>query len=732
MSRILHRWAALPLALVLSLVAISGAWLSLLPLNVAGAGDSSLDLGQFAAQVVAAVPATEQIRRTPAGQVTAVSFDPAVGMVETVIDQASGAALGPVAETPFATWVLDLHRALFLGDAGRIVVIVASLAMVALVVSGLALAARRMGGWRAIFLPVRGGAASGRWHLMIARLGAPALVLSSLTALWMAGATFGIVPEGTMPPEMTPVSGTTGMRLDAMSALAGVPVTDLLQLQFPRAGDANAIYTLETTAGIGYIDQGTGALLGWADRSLTDRIMDTVHLLHTGEGAALLGLLLGLSVLAMPLLSGTGIAVWLAGRSRKPKLKNTAAEEAETIVLVGSEGGTTWEFARALQAAITAAGGTVHLAPMSDFEPARYRAARRVVVMAASYGDGDAPASAKGFLDRVGQMPKPPAAPLAVLGFGDRAFPKFCAYAEAVARAAEAAGWHMLMPMDYIDAQAQAPFKTWVGRLADAMGVSLDLHAPASHEEMVTLQLISRRDFGAQSQAPTSILRFQLPRISLMDRLRKRGFARFAAGDLLGVLPVGDSRLRYYSLASGMQDGFVEICVRKQPGGLCSGQLTSLNPGDQVRALLRPNPGFHAAEGPEPLILIGAGAGVGPLAGFARANRQKRPIHLYFGTRSAEGEMLFGSELTEWRAEGRLASLTTAFSRSQPRTYVQDALRQDGARVASLIAQGARVMICGGRDMALGVAEAFDEILAPMNLNPVLLKAEGRYVEDIF
>ena len=732
MSRFLHRWAALPLALVLSLVALSGAWLSLAPLMVAGAGPSSLNLGQFAAKVVAAVPAVEQIRRSPAGQVTAMSFDPAVGMVETVIDQTTGAALGPVVTSPFSAWVLDLHRALFMGDGGRIAVIIAILGMLALLISGFALAARRMGGWKAIFLPVRGGAGSGRWHLMVARLVAPGLLLSALTALWMAGATFGVVPEGSARPDMAPVSGVVGMRLDAMSALAGVPAADLRQLQFPREGDANGIYTLETTSGTGYVDQGTGAMLGWADRSLADRVMDTVQLLHTGEGAALLGLLLGLGALSVPLLSGTGVVVWFAGRSRKPKLKNAPADEAETIVLVGSEGGSTWEFARALQAAITAAGGSVHLAPMSDFAPASYRAARRVVVMASTYGDGEAPASAKGFIDRLEQMPMPPAAPLALLGFGDRAFPSFCAYAEAVARAAEAAGWHLLMPLERIDAQAQAPFKTWVGRLADAMGVPLDLHAPASHDDIVGLKLISRRDFGAQSQAPTSILRFALPHISLADRLRKRGFARLTAGDLLGVLPEGDSRLRYYSLASGLRDGFVEICVRKQPGGLCSGQLTALNPGDSVRALLRPNPGFHAVEGPEPLILIGAGAGVGPLAGFARANRHKRPIHLYFGTRSAPDDMLFGPELTEWHAQGRLAALTTAVSRNQPRRYVQDALRQDRVKLAELIAQGARVMICGGREMAHGVAEAFEEILAPQALGPAQMKAEGRYVEDVF
>jgi sulfite reductase (NADPH) flavoprotein alpha-component len=63
---------------------------------------------------------------------------------------------------------------------------------------------------------------------------------------------------------------------------------------------------------------------------------------------------------------------------------------------------------------------------------------------------------------------------------------------------------------------------------------------------------------------------------------------------------------------------------------------------------------------------------------------------------------------------------------------VQDALRSDAAEVLRLIGNGARVMVCGGRDMAAGVADALTDILAPTGLTPALLKAEGRYVEDIY
>ncbi len=189
---------------------------------------------------------------------------------------------------------------------------------------------------------------------------------------------------------------------------------------------------------------------------------------------------------------------------------------------------------------------------------------------------------------------------------------------------------------------------------------------------------------------------------------------------------------RLYSLASGRRDGFVEIVVKKHPGGLCSGQLTALEPGDTVTAFLRRNPGFRPGRGRAPLILIGAGTGIGPLAGFVRGNGRGRPIHLFFGMRHPDSDFFYGEDLPAWQDEGRLTRLVTAVSRGARPHYVQDALRGEAAQVADLIRDGARVMVCGGRDMAAGVADALAEILAPAGLTPAALKAEGRYVEDVY
>jgi sulfite reductase (NADPH) flavoprotein alpha-component len=533
-----------------------------------------------------------------------------------------------------------------------------------------------------------------------------------------------------MPAE---VSGETGVALARIPVLNQTPVSALRELNFPFPGDATDVYTLRTDQGTGYLDQGTGALLGWADLTGWARVSDTLVMLHTGQGAAVLGLILGLSALGVPVMGVTGVWVWLAGRRGRPRIRgNMSMARADTIVLVGSEGGSTWGFAATLQAALKRAGHRVHVGAMSGFAPERYDAAERIILLAATYGDGAAPTSAIGFLERLRKAETARRIPLAVVGFGDRTFPAYCAYAEEVAAVALAQGWAQLVPLDTVDRQSPQDFARWGRALGEVLGCDLDMaHQPVlPHTE--TLTLVSRRDYGAEVQAPTAILRFALPKLTLWQRLIGGGFARFEAGDLIGILPEGSAPPRLYSLASARRDGFLEIVVKKQPGGLCSGQLAALEPGDTVRAFLRPNPGFHAGRDRAPLILIGAGTGIAPLAGFVRGNARHRPIHLFFGLRHPDSDLLYDEEMPLWQAQRRLTRLVTAVSRSARPRYVQDALRGDAAEVVRLICDGARVMVCGGRDMAAGVADALADILAPAGLSPAMLKAEGRYVEDVY
>jgi sulfite reductase (NADPH) flavoprotein alpha-component len=735
MIRALHRWPGLVALALVCLLALSGAALSVFPAAErlgAPQAEATMSVADLATRIHVVYPGVEQIKRSPSGRITAYWFDNGTPG-SAVVDPATGAGVASADANPVERWLTNLHRSLFMDDAGRFVSAAGAVAMLVLAVSGTMLVARRAGGWRRWFAPLR-GPMTGRIHAELARGAVLGLLLSSATAIWMTASTFGFLPDQAVVPDLpSTVSGDTGMPLAGMPMLVSTPVSSLRELSFPYPGDASDVFTLKTDLGTGYLDQGTGATLGWSNLSGWERASETIYMLHTGQGAAVLGLLLGLMALAVPVVGATGAVIWLAGRRGRPRIRgNVPPSRGETVILVGSEGGSTWGFAATLHDALTRAGHPVHVAPMSAFDPARTPAARRYVVLAATYGDGDAPASAKGFLDRLARLSVAPSAPLAVLGFGDRGFPAFCGYAQAVEAAAKAKGWPTLLPLDTVDRQSPQEFARWGRALGEALAIELELDHRPVRPETTSLRLTSRRNYGQDVQAPTAILRFAVPRLSLWQRLTRKGFARFEAGDLLGVVPEGSTNPRFYSLASGSGDGFVEIVVRKHVGGLCSGALMALEPGDTLAAFLHRNPAFHAGTDRAPLILVGAGTGLGPLAGFIRANSGRRPIHLFFGMRHPESDFLYREELEAWAVEGRLSRLSTAVSRGIRPHYVQDALASEHRQVLGAIRNGARVMVCGGRDMAAGVAEAMARMLEPLGMSPAMLKAEGRYVEDVY
>lgn len=733
MLRKLHSLPGLVAALLLAVLALTGSVLSVFPaLDRAQApAAAAIDVATLAARVSARVPGVETLVREPSGAIVAYHL---VGEEQraSVIDPASGTVVGPYRASATQRWLKNLHRKLLVGDAGRVVTGVAAATLLFIVISGLLLLARRMGGWRRLLAPVRGNTLQ-RLHDETARVALAGLVLSAATGVLMSLSTFGLLPEGSGVDPTLDVqpSAATRVALARMPALQGVPLAQLRQLKLASPDDPADVIELQTADGSGAVDPATGAWLAFAPRDGWQQLDATVRMLHTGEGLWWLGLLLGACSLSVPLLGVTGTLLWWRRRQAAPRLAgNVAAQEADTVLLVGSEGNTTWGFAAALHAALTRAGLRVHAAAMNDVAP-RYRSARRLLVLTATYGDGEAPESARQFLERLQGLPAGAGLPFAVLGFGDRQFPKFCGYAAQVHEALAAHGFAPMREAGTVDRQSEPEFRAWCDWLGQAFGVALEVRYTPLLPPTTRLQLVSRTDYGTDPDTITAVLRFA-PAQSARRRPWRSGLPAFDTGDLLGVVPPGGAAPRYYSLASASADGVVEICVRRHPDGVCSSYLTDLQPGATIEAFVRPHESFRPAASAAPVILVGAGTGIGPLIGFVRHNPPQRPMHLYFGARDAHDGFLYREELGTLVDDRRLRSLTTAFSRSANKAYVQDRLLADAPRLRELVGQGAQILVCGGRRMAEGVAAAWDRILAGAGTSVAQLRAQGRYVEDVY
>ena len=261
MIRTLHRWPGLLALILVMALALSGAALSVFPRPKGfprRRPRPEADRRRSRRTYPGCLSGGGADRRRAVGRITAFWFDDGTPGA-AVIDPATGKGIASADPDPVKRWLTNLHRSLFLGDAGRIAMAIGAVAILILSASGAILVARRMGGWRRWFAPLRGPASS-RIHTGIARVAVAGLVLSSATALWMAASTFDLLPDGAAPPTFPPeVSGSTGSRC-AMESLSVIAVTELRGLNFLswrrhgrlRSADGSRRH---------YLDQGTGGLL---------------------------------------------------------------------------------------------------------------------------------------------------------------------------------------------------------------------------------------------------------------------------------------------------------------------------------------------------------------------------------------------------------------------------------------------------------------------------------------
>lgn len=180
--------------------------------------------------------------------------------------------------------------------------------------------------------------------------------------------------------------------------------------------------------------------------------------------------------------------------------------------------------------------------------------------------------------------------------------------------------------------------------------------------------------------------------------------------------------------------------------GVCSPFLAEAALGDPVSVFVQRAPHFRPpADAGTPTVMIGPGTGVAPFIGFLeqrRAQRHTGPNWLFFGEQHRATDFYYEDELTAFLADGTLTRLDTAFSRDQrAKVYVQDRMREHGARLWSWLRDGAHFYVCGdAARMAKDVDRALRDIaVAHGGLDPDTaavyvkqLAADKRYVRDVY
>jgi NADPH-dependent sulfite reductase flavoprotein alpha-component len=180
--------------------------------------------------------------------------------------------------------------------------------------------------------------------------------------------------------------------------------------------------------------------------------------------------------------------------------------------------------------------------------------------------------------------------------------------------------------------------------------------------------------------------------------------------------------------------------------GVSSAFLADAPAGLPVPVLVQPSPHFRPPDDPTtPMVMIGPGTGVAPFIGFLderRARGDRAPNWLFFGEQHQHTDYYYREELTALHHDGVLTDLDLAFSRDQrAKIYVQDRMREHGAKLWSWLQDGAHLYVCGDATrMAKDVDRTLREIITQhSHLNPEKaatyvkkLATDKRYVRDVY
>lgn len=832
----LHWFFGITAGLVLALMGITGAAYSFQDEILRALNPTVLTVQKQPAGVL---PPAELVRKLEATEGKAVSmlwvesesgnaarvfFTPPPGERRgqmRYFDPYTGDYLGDAVGQDFFGLMLQLHRFLAMGDTGRQITGACTLILIFFCLSGLYLRwPRQVASWRAwLTLDWRKKGRSFNWdlHSVFGTWCLLFYLLAALTGLswsyeWYNKGLTRLLSDapqnervrnrGPAPAGPAPIANyeaiwssiysSAGPGLSAynirMPPVAGQPATVYYLLQSSPHDRALNQINLDPATGV------VKSVERYGDKSLKAQLLTSIYALHVGSYFGLVGrIILTVTALCMPLFFITGWLLYLDRRRKKRQVRDARKGLGENhsdapawLIGFASQSGFAEQLAWQTAGQLQAAGLPVKVKPLGSVSEEDLRQSEHALFVVSTFGDGEAPDSARGFERSVlGRDLSLQGLNYSVLALGDRQYQHFCGFARRLHFWLTHQGGNALFAPVEVDSGDQEALLHWQHQLGQITG-----HAPAAwasaHYESWTL---SRRTLlnpdssgtgvyllGLNPPAPRDWLAGDLveilPRhcpwavehfldglgIAGTDEVLVDGLARpleqvlasrqlpdnrshlvglHAQALVEALVPVG---VREYSIASIASDGVLELIVRQERHpdgslGLGSGWLTEHAPlGAAISLRLRRNSGFHLPTEPVPMILLGNGTGLAGLRSLLKAriaDGQQRNW-LLFGERNIAHDYHCQEELQGWLASGDLALLDLAFSRDQDeKIYVQDRLRESADVLRKWLAEGAAIYVCGSlQGMAAGVDQVLVDVLGSEAVQRLI--EQGRYRRDVY
>ncbi|WP_316632335.1 PepSY domain-containing protein [uncultured Flavobacterium sp.] len=652
--------------------------------------------------------------------VTLQAIDADGNDINAYINPKTGKTLGkPVKKSEFIQWVTGLHRSLFLHETGRFFVGVISFLLVLISISGFALVLNRQRGIRNFFSKVIKDYFAQYYHVILGRLALIPILIIALTGTYLSLERLNFFMGEKKEKEKSETVALS-KKNTAENVFNTTLLADVKKIEFPFTDDPEEYYIIELKDREIEVNQVTGAVITEKRSSKTAQFADLSLDLHTGRINGIWAIILAIACVNILFFIYSGFAITLKRRSTRIKNK-FKADESNYILLAGSENGSTFRFANAIQKQLINHGEKVHIAELNQYKV--FPKAEHIILFSSTHGLGDAPSNGNNFLSLLKKHNQQQKVNFSVVGFGSKAYPDFCGFAVEIDQHLETQNWaERFLELQTVNDKSAEEFVDWIKLWSAKTEIPLSTtpslynHAPKGLSKLMVL------DKTLISETEQTFL------VTLRANMR----AKFTSGDLLAIYPANDTRERLYSIGNHTEN--IQLVVKLHPHGLGSGFLNNLVPGNTIKGRIINNGAFHFPKKASKVALISNGTGIAPFLGMIEQNKKKTETHLYSGfrmeTETVLGYKKFASEMMEKK---QLHNFHLALSRAENHHYVMDLIKHDADFFIDLLQQNGVIMICGSLAMQKDVESILDSLCLAQKMKSISeYKENGQVLTDCY
>ena len=624
------------------------------------------------------------------------------GDSETIyVHPLTGKKLGkPEPQSPIFQFTTNLHRSLFLKGIGRFFVGLVSFLLCLIALTGLLLIIKRQGGPTKLFSKVQKDYFELRYHVLLGRWFLLPIFIVAATGVYLSAEKFSLLPAAKVTHG--PVEPETDVDISIapkdLALFQDIKLDEVRSVTFPFSAFPEDYFELSLNNRELFVHQYTGEIISEQPYPFTFLASQLSLTLHTGQGSILWSLVLLLASTSILFFCYSGFVMW---RKRLKNSKITLAkkdkDQCSHIILVGSETGTTYAFAKALEEGLEKVGKSVFVSQINEYST--YKKAEHLLFLTATYGEGEAPTNArniKGLLELVRRE-----RPLrySVLGFGSLTYPNYCQFAiDLDSLLAAQPDLTAVLPLYKINNQSFDAFKDWATQWGRATGTRIQMMPPKKKAGRISpksFEVVKKTELNGDD--------------TFLLHLRPLKKVKFQSGDLWEYVPDEDGIPRWYSIAKYRDE--VVLSIKKHGFGISSAFLNGVAEHQSLEAGIKNNNNFHFPKHAPAIVCIGNGTGIAPFLGIIDENHKKIPIELYWGGRTKDSMSIYQDYLNEALQDNKLTAFHVALSQeTENKVYVQQLLERDKKQLAQKLKSGAVFMICGSMAMQNAVLEVLEGI----------------------